>query len=427
MSGLDPLAALAADVALTQSSIAAIDLGIQIDVLQSQLSIGDLITATILPAQDGSDRLSFLGQTVLAQLPPGIDPGQSLLLQVTGFSGNQILVRNIGVIDPANPPPTVTVSLPPPAPGTPAQATLVTVSNPQPAAANQSAASAVPANAAGNAIVTPSVASEVEGQPPVAPPRAVFVAASVQPAAPTAEPLPPGVTALPEEIGIEARIVATRAAAIDLSELVAQPAQPAAKAPLPTAPVRATPVRAAQTPVIPPRITPAGTAPPAAVRAETIGPELALLARLRIPSLPFTLGAARIATNAASILPRALARLDAALAALAQGDARASTLRTIAGFITRIDPSNARALPEQLMAYIGNVVEGAESKLASILRALTPEAEPPPVNVGTSAPASTTAPGNPVTNAASGDRVILSAASDDHVIPSPSTSLGINA
>ncbi|MBV8435059.1 MAG: hypothetical protein JO029_12335, partial [Candidatus Eremiobacteraeota bacterium] len=130
MSGLDPLAALAADVALTQSSIAAIDLGIQIEVLQSQLSIGDLITATILPAQDGSDRLSFLGQTVLAQLPPGIDPGQSLLLQVTGFSGNQILVRNIGVVDPANPPPTVTVSLPPPAPGTPAQATLVTVSNP---------------------------------------------------------------------------------------------------------------------------------------------------------------------------------------------------------------------------------------------------------------------------------------------------------
>ncbi|MBV8655142.1 MAG: hypothetical protein JO160_03785, partial [Candidatus Eremiobacteraeota bacterium] len=406
MSGLDPLAALAADVALTQSSIAAIDLGIQIEVLQSQLSIGDLITATILPAQDGSDRLSFLGQTVLAQLPPGIDPGQSLLLQVTGFSGNQILVRNIGVVDPANPPPTVTVSLPPPAPGTPAQATLVTVSNPQPAAANQSAASAVPANAAGNAIVTQSAASKeivtqsaasaasgVEGQPPVAPPRAVFVAASVQPAAPTAEPLPPGVTALPEEIGIEARIVATRAAAIDLSELVAQPAQPAAKAPLPTAPVRATPVRAAQTPVIPPRITPAGTAPPTPVRAETIAPELALLARLRIPSLPFTLGAARIATNAASILPRALARLDAALAALAQGDARASTLRTIAGFITRIDPSNARALPEQLMAYIGNVVEGAESKLASILRALTPEAEPPPVNVGTSAPASTTAPG----------------------------------
>ncbi|MBV8434256.1 MAG: flagellar hook-length control protein FliK, partial [Candidatus Eremiobacteraeota bacterium] len=348
----------------------------------------------------------------------------------TGFSGNQILVRNIGVVDPANPPPTVTVSLPPPAPGTPAQATLVTVSNPQPGPANQSAASAVPANAAGNAIVTQSAASKeivtqsaasaasgVEGQPPVAPPRAVFVAASVQPAAPTAEPLPPGVTALPEEIGIEARIVATRAAAIDLSELVAQPAQPAAKAPLPTAPVRATPVRAAQTPVIPPRITPAGTAPPTPVRAETIAPELALLARLRIPSLPFTLGAARIATNAASILPRALARLDAALAALAQGDARASTLRTIAGFITRIDPSNARALPEQLMAYIGNVVEGAESKLASMLRALTPEAEPPPVNVGTSAPASTTAPGNPVTNAASGDRVILSAA----------TSLGINA
>src|SRR5215469_10458386 len=124
MSSLDPLAAIVADAALAQSAVAAIDLGVQIEILQQQLSVGDLLTATILPPQNGTDLLSFLGQTVQAQLPPGIDPGETLLLQVTGFQGNQILVQNIGVVDPSNPPPTVNVTLPPPEPGAPVQATL---------------------------------------------------------------------------------------------------------------------------------------------------------------------------------------------------------------------------------------------------------------------------------------------------------------
>ena len=70
MSGLDPLSALAADAALTQSQVQAIDLGVQIEILQQQLTVGDLLAATILPAQDGTDRLSLLGVTVPASLPP---------------------------------------------------------------------------------------------------------------------------------------------------------------------------------------------------------------------------------------------------------------------------------------------------------------------------------------------------------------------
>lgn len=390
MTAFDPLAAIQADAALAQSAIAAIDLGVQIEILQSQLSIGDLITATILPPQGGSDLLSFLGQTVLAQLPPGINPGESLLLQVTGFQGNNILVRNIGVVDPNNPPPTVTVTLPPAEPGTPAQATLTTIVQPdEPAAPDNASPKSVTQSAAQPPAVqtpvpqTPSLPSQV------APSRAVFVAASVKPAAPAPDaPFPRTVTPIPIELGdaeelhVEARIIATRAAAIDIADVVNQPPQkPAAQsqpAPAVAAQAAAPAARPPQAPVVPPRITPAGSAPAAPERAQAIAPELALLARLRIPPLPFTLGAARLASNAAAILPRALARLDAALAAVADGDARASTLRTIAAFISRLDPSNARGtLPEQLMAYVSNVVDSAEGKLAAIVRALSAEAQEP--------------------------------------------------
>jgi hypothetical protein len=403
MSAFDPLAAIQADAALGQSAVAAIDLGVQIEILQSQISIGDLIAATVLPPQGGADRLSFLGQTVLAQLPPGVDPGESLLLQVSGFTGNQILVRNIGVIDPANPPPTVTVSLPQPEEGAPAQATLVTINNPSGAPLPPQIATppqSVATNASDASVTLSLSPRQSSGQAPggtqqspaasapVAPPRAVFVAASVRPAvpapdapAPRAIPTPP----IAEELGVEARIAATRAASIDLSDLVNQPA-PQKAAPTLQQPAAADQLRAAQVPpraqpVVPPQIAPAGTSAAAASseRSDAIAPELALLARLRIPLLAFTIGAARIATNAASTLPRVFARLDAALAAVADGDARASAVRTIAAFLEKIDLGNARALPEQLMAYVSNVVDGAESKLAAILRALPPESEAEPL------------------------------------------------
>ncbi len=418
MSGFDPLAALGAEAALQQSSLAAIDLGVAIEILQSQLTVGDLLTATILPPQGGSDLLSFLGQTVAAQLPPGIDPGQSLLLQVTGFTSSQILVRNLGVVDPANPPPTAQVALPPPAAGAPVTGTLTTVVPPQPAAgpaaAPASAPSAPAAPPAPSAGVPPGTATAARAPaaaaplapPPaatgtVAPPRSVFVAASVQPAPPPSEGAPVEAAAVPlaaqAELGVEARIVATRAAAIDLAELVNTPGKPPGAQAAPALPPPAAPAAAAtpapapgaavesppSAPVVsaaavaPPArgiapragAPPASPAPPSTVRpAPPATPEAALLARLRVPASAATLAAARVAANAASALPRALARLDAALARVASDDPRAGSLRALVAFVTKLEAANPRALPEQIMAFVSNVLEGAEGKLAAIVR-----------------------------------------------------------
>lgn len=399
MSSFDPLAAIVADAALAQSSVAAIDLGVQIEILQQQLTVGDLITATILPPQNGVDLLSLLGQTVQAQLPPGIDPGQTLLLQVTGFQGNQILVRNIGVVDPENPPPTVTVTLPPPEPGAPAQATLYTIAQPN----AQAAPAPPPANVANSQppvapVQQPPAAAT---SPPVAPPRAVFVAASVQRVQASSAQQPPAPSATPQknvpivvppetELGLEARIAATRAASIDIAELVNQPA-PAKPAPAQSAPAPAQSVPARALQSLPPPVSP--PIAPRATPAAAIAPELALLARLRIPALPFTLAAARLANNAASILPKTLARLDAVLASIPQDDPRAATIRTIAAFLDKIDLSNTRALPEQLMAYVSNVVDGAESKLAALVRGLDPD--PPAPAQAPEEPAAAQAPLSP--------------------------------
>jgi hypothetical protein len=422
MAGFNPLAGIVADAALAQSSVAAIDLGIQIEILQQQLQVGDLLTATVLPPQNGVDLLSFLGQTVQAQLPPGIDPGQTLLLQVTGFQGNQILVQNIGVVDPSNPPPTVNVNLPPPEPGAPTQATLYTVQPPN----AQPASQPLPAEVAlsipnGSTSPPPSSATP----PPVAPPRAVFVAASVQPVMPTTTPTTAAQKSVPiivppeNEIALEARIAATRAASIDIEELVNQPSltkpapsQPAASQAAPQTPRAAPPPPA---PVSIPTIAPRAATPTSAMAAD-----LAMLARLRIPALPFTLAAARLANTAVSALPKALARLDALLEQLPQADARAATVRTIAAFLDKIDLGNTRALPEQLMSYINNVVDGAESKLAALARVLIgADDEPAPTPLDNSQPAP------PGTAAQPSDGVALSLPNGD-LQSTPAASIAAN-
>lgn len=116
MSGLNPLSldlsqnvVAAAEAAFIE---AALDLGIPADVLQAQLSIGNLLTATVLAPQNGHDLLEIFGQPVAAQLPPDVRPGETLLLQVRDFAGNQIVVRNLGLYDPQNPVPTAKLELP---------------------------------------------------------------------------------------------------------------------------------------------------------------------------------------------------------------------------------------------------------------------------------------------------------------------------
>jgi Flagellar hook-length control protein FliK len=483
MSAYNPLAALAAGQAVTQAQVQAIDLGIQIEILQQQIEVGDLLTATVLTPQGGSDRLALLGQTVLAQLPPGVNPGESLLLQVTGFTGNQILVQNLGTVDPANPPATVQVQIPPPlAPGAPQAVVLTTVVTPNPgepaappaAGASQapppaqlpaSPAGLVPAAPAGSFPTPPAVAPGGIVPGSVAPSRAVFVAASVQPAnlpvnaaivppaaatggsasstvpsapasaaAPSPAPSPPVAqtpsASLPQtasaplpqsvpapapppsapapvvqdataaqqivaqadaqiagdiqQLGLEARIAATRAVAIDIADLVT-PATPRGIAPgapplenqapwaPPAAPASPPPIVSVRSEAQPP-----ATAPPAAAAAPSsppvraavpVSPEALLLARLGVPVSATTLAAAKTIDTAAAQLPRVLARLDAALAGVTSEDGRVASLRAIAGFVQRLDPGNVRALPEQLAAFVSNLVDSAESKIASLVRA----------------------------------------------------------
>src|SRR5579884_3861452 len=98
MPSTDPLtAALDARIAAAQAAMleAAIDLGASADALRSRIANGDVLTATVLPPQGGQDLVEILGYRVSADLPPQVRPGETLL-QVTGFSGTQILVRNLG-------------------------------------------------------------------------------------------------------------------------------------------------------------------------------------------------------------------------------------------------------------------------------------------------------------------------------------------
>lgn len=97
-------------------------------------------------------------------------------------------------------------------------------------------------------------------------------------------------------------------------------------------------------------------------------PQARVRARLQLPQTPITVAAAKIASKAAAVVPRAFARL-ASLLAKNETPADAAPLRTLLPFLAKIDPANARALSEQIAAYVENVVDGGEGKLVSLLAA----------------------------------------------------------
>ena len=139
-------------------------------VLQAQVNVGEVIAATVLPPQGGTDLLSFLGQTVTAQIPPRVHPGETLLLQVTGFTNSAVIVKNLGTLDPNNPIPTVNVELPAPAPGAPQSAVLTTTI--PPATTNASPPPSSPASQPAAAPL-PTTSTPAAAAPPAPP---VYVA-----------------------------------------------------------------------------------------------------------------------------------------------------------------------------------------------------------------------------------------------------------
>lgn len=309
MSGTDPLVALtAARVAAAEASIldAALNLGVAAEQLRSQLRVGDVLPAKILAPMSGQDLIEIAGRPVVAQLPPGINPGETILLQVTGFAGTQMYVRNLGAPPHAEP-----------------QAQAAQPQAPQPQA------------------------------PAVSPSRAIFVAASVrQASAPPAQAQ--ALQTAPPVRGVEARIAAAQTAK------------------LPPPQSRTAPV--AQTPPAAPLIASRSAMPPAAAVQQAVARAVQtvseLLRAIRLPDTPFTRMAATIAPQAPERLSSVLARLESALPDAAQ-DARIATLRTLIGFTAKLSPANRDTLPAQISAYVSNVVEGVESKLAQLLQAHT--------------------------------------------------------
>ena len=408
MSGVDPLAALAAQVvAASDAAIAdaTLNLGEVAQLLVAQLSVGDVLEATVLPPQGGTDLLQFAGQTVAAQLPPDVHPGDTLLLQVTGFSGQQILVRNLGVQDPQNPVTVVSVETPPLPEGSP-QTAVLTNAPPAPAPPPATTPVAPPVGV----FVAASV--RTVQPPPTQVPAQGAPAPSVAPSAPIAAPPPaaPTIAAAPNvaDQSVEARLAAARAAIPDRAS-VPPPPSSSTSPPAPSTPLPATPSQAGA-PVAPPAATisaaaresiffrPISVPPPlvpAAARApipSQAAPDAqpaasprslssairandapAILAALRVPQTSVTLAAARVITTATAQVSSALQQLEVALHAQAPAqDARVATLQTLTSFAARINPGNPETLAVQLSSFVSNVLQGAETKLADLLAALSP-------------------------------------------------------
>ncbi len=410
-------AAASNDAAVEQFIAAELDaLAADAQVLQSQVTTGQVVTAQVLPPNGLTDLISILGTRVAAALPPNMSPGDTFTAQVTGFDGPQILLQVLSTVEPGQAP------APPPA-GT---------------ALIQTSADDTPPSALELAATRPLLPEGVT--PSVAPPPAVFVAASVRQAqAPTAPapatpanltpPPPSQVIAQPLSglADIEARLAAARAGSIGVNVPAAAPApagsapapaplngqqqQPAPPPALPNAGGAATPPAPAPPPPgimrsfsFPPpitqsarfadpaagtpvtttsgnttttTITTANTAPPAPAGLAAYRDPAALVRALNLPVTPTNVAAARLAIATPQRLPAALATLESALPQI--DDSRVATLRTLTAFFGRIEPSSPQ-LAAQISAYVDNVVSGNETKLVQLLNgqqaAETPAAAP---------------------------------------------------
>jgi hypothetical protein len=279
--------------------------------LQSQLTAGQVVTAQVLPSNGLTDLINILGNRVAAALPPNLAPGDLFTAQVTGFNGTQILLQVLNTLEPgqaAAPPPLLNAAPTETLPDEPLSALAAAATRPD-----------LPDG------VTPSMA----------PPPAVFVAASVRPPPPLADGSPapaPVVTPPPSSqviqpppvvlADIEARLAAARAGSIGI-QVPAPNASPAAPLPagaLPAAP-SAPPAAAAATPAAPsppPAASPASPAPlpPSVPSPGNAGapPPLPIPTRFQIPPMimpsarfsePAAAGAAPAATPAAPAPPPA--------------------------------------------------------------------------------------------------------------------------
>ncbi len=114
-------------------------------------------------------------------------------------------------------------------------------------------------------------------------------------------------------------------------------------------------------------------APP--VTAEAFRDPSVLLRALRVPVTQTNLASATLALQSPQRIPAALAALERALPD-GRNDPRVATLRTIVGFVNRLDPQSP-TLAAQIAAYVSHVVDGAEPKLATLLQSYAAHVELP--------------------------------------------------
>ena len=115
--------------------------------------------------------------------------------------------------------------------------------------------------------------------------------------------------------------------------------------------------------------------PRAAASALEFAEPTALVRALNLPVTPTTVGAARLALARPQFLPEALSALERALPEGA-ADPRVSSLKTIAAYVTRLDPESPH-FAQQLAAYVEHVVEGPEARVVSLLQTLASANEEP--------------------------------------------------
>ena len=440
MAGLDPVASSGASAniaAIVDAELAA--LAADAAALKALLSIGDVVQAQVLPSNGLTDLIQILGNRVAAALPPNLTPGDVVAVQVTGFDGDRINVQIVSdsvASAASSTPPAIGASAPSsvdpalPLPATALPPTLLPATPPPVAPLPVTPLPAIPSSSGAPAVTPAPIFAP--GSSAIAPPLAVFVAASVRPApaAPAApsEPLPVEPTAtIPASVraaipapvllgDIEARLATARAAVIPQN--VAPPPASSPGAPIAAPPAGAIPPATINRPfvmaplmtnarpatVTAPVITPAATTAPAnaapLARLTTYQDPVILLRALRLPVTPTNVASARMAIDTPAKLPNALATLELALPS--STDPRITTLRTLTAFVGRIEPESP-VLATQIAAFVDHVVAGAEPKLAQLLVALrSATAEPVPAEtpapgttvLGTPAPGTAT-PGTP--------------------------------
>jgi hypothetical protein len=367
MSGVDPLAALAAGggdlAAMIDAELA--QLAADANALGALLVEGVVVNARVLPSNGLTDLLEIAGRRVAASLPPTVRPGDVLQVKVTGFEGGRILLQIVATgadaaVEPG--PPNVPLA---PDPAAFVAASIRPAANVAPAASQAPAAAPAPVDelpppavAPGRPGITTEFTSAVS-RANVAPPTGT--AAPPSPAAPSPTPPRGAVVAPAEPSSIEARVAASRATAAQPNAPPSAPDEPAAA-----------PVRPAQPFVAPPQIGAKAaipTAPPAprATGLAAYAQPVTLLRALKLPVTPGNVASAALALQRPDRVPAALAALEAALPAASDG-AQIATLRTLLAFVGRIDPRSP-ALAAQIAAYVEHVVDGAEPKLATLLAA----------------------------------------------------------